>query len=183
MAGAQLLIQNIGGVVVVGFSASAILDGPTIEATGRQEPNNLFDAPVEMTVRYKFAEPAFEMIWEQPTDGVLSIDFVGSEATLSGFWKFEVTKGEADLSPTRPDEHHLRVSDNHSSNWLECIATRRRPCMDVEIGHRVTTWSHLGNIAYELGRKLQWDPVTERFPNDEEANRMLHVAYREPWRI
>jgi predicted dehydrogenase len=182
--GGSLADNGVHMFGVVSWAMGADHTGPvTIEATGRQAPNNLFDAPAEMTVRYKFADPAFEMIWEQPGKDNLSIDFVGSEATLSGFWKFEVTKGEADLSPTRPDEHHLRVSDNHSSNWLECIATRRRPCMDVEIGHRVTTWSHLGNIAYLLGRKLQWDPATERFPNDEEANRMLHAPYREPWRI
>jgi hypothetical protein len=113
----------------------------------------------------------------------LGIDFVGSEATLSGFWKWEVTKGEADLSPTRTDEQHLAVSDNHSANWLECIAARRRPVMDVEIGHRVTTWSHLGNIAYLLGHKVQWDPAKERFVGDEEANRMLDAPYREPWRL
>ena len=52
-----------------------------------------------------------------------------------------------------------------------CIATRRRPVMDVEIGHRITCWSHLGNIAYLLGRKLRWDPVAEHFLGDEEADR------------
>ena len=55
--------------------------------------------------------------------------------------------------------------------------------MDVEIGHRVTCWSHLGNIAYILGRKLRWDPATERFLGDDQANRMLHASYREPWRL
>ena len=43
--------------------------------------------------------------------------------------------------------------------------------MDVEIGHRITCWSHLGNIAYLLGRKLRWDPVAEHFLGDEEADR------------
>ncbi len=66
---------------------------------------------------------------------------------------------------------------------LECIATRRRPVMDVEIGHRITCWSHLGNIAYLLGRKLRWDPVAEHFLGDEEADRALATAYREPWSL
>jgi hypothetical protein len=55
--------------------------------------------------------------------------------------------------------------------------------MDVEIGHRVTSWPHLGNIAYRLGRKLRWDPATERFPDDDQANRLLQAAYRQPWRL
>jgi len=55
--------------------------------------------------------------------------------------------------------------------------------MDVEIGHRVTCWSHLGNIAYLLGRKVRWDPAAERFLDDAQANLLLDVAYREPWRL
>jgi len=158
--------------------------GPVaIEATGRDAPNNLYDVPVEMRVRYEFADPAFTMIWEQPGRGGLNIDFVGSQATLSGFWGYKVSEGHADLSPTRSDEVHLLQSDSHSGNWLECIASRQRPCMDVEIGHRATCWSHLANIAYRLRRKLRWDPAAERFVGDDEANRLLHVSYREPWRI
>ena len=89
----------------------------------------------------------------------------------------------ADLSPTRTDELHLVHSDSHSGNWLDCIATRLRPVMDVEIGHRVTCWSHLCNITYLTGRKLRWDPAAERFLDDDQANRMLHAPYREPWRL
>ena len=169
---------------VVSWAMGADHTGPvTIEAAGRKDPDNLFDAPVEMSVRYEFTEPPFVMIWEQPGVGSLNVDFVGSEATLSGFRDFKVTKGQADLSPTRTDELHLDRSDSHSGNWLECIATRRRPVMDVEIGHRVTCWSHLGNIAYSLGRKLRWDPATECFLDDDQANRMLHAPYRQPWRL
>ena len=31
--------------------------------------------------------------------------------------------------------------------------------------------------------KLQWDPIKEEFPNDEQANRFLDRARREPWSI
>ena len=169
---------------VVSWAMGADHTGPvSIEAAGRQAPNNLYDVPVELRVRFEFADPPFTMLWEQPGSGSLNLEFVGSQATLSGFWDFRVSQGQADLGPTRADEIHLERSDSHSGNWLECIATRRRPVMDVEIGHRVTCWSHLGNIAYLVGRKLHWDPAAERFVGDEEANRLLGTAYREPWRL
>ena len=169
---------------VVSWALGADHTGPvTIEASGREEPNNLYDVPVELRVRYEFADPPFTLLWEQPGGGKLNLEFVGERATLSGFWEFKVTQGTADLSPTRSEELHLEVSESHSRNWLESIATRRRPVMDVEIGHRVTTWSLLGNIAYRLGRPLRWDPAAERFPGDDQANRLLHLAYREPWRL
>lgn len=169
---------------VVSWAMGADHTGPVrIEATGRQAPNNLYDVPVEMHVRLEFADPKFVMTWEQTDGAPLNLEFVGSQATMSGFWDFKITEGKADLSPTRRDELHLQRSDSHSVNWLECIATRRRPVMDVEIGHRATTWSHLANISYLLGRKVQWDPAKERFLGDDEANRMLSTAYREPWRL
>lgn len=169
---------------VVSWALGTDQTGPaTVEASGREEPNNLYDVPVEMRVRLEFADPPCEVIWEQSAGAKLNVEFVGSEATLSGFWEFKVTAGEADLSPTRPEEIHLERSDSHSGNWLDCIATRRRPVMDVEIGHRVTTWPHLGNIAYALGRKLRWDPASERFGDDAQANRLLEAAYRQPWRL
>ncbi len=169
---------------VVSWAMGADQTGPvTIEATGRRAPNNFYDVPVDLRVRYEFADPPFVMIWEQPGGGNLNLEFIGSQATLTGFWDFQVTQGQADLSSTRPEELHLERSDSHSGNWLQCIATRQRPVMDVEIGHRVTCLSHLGNIAFRLGRKLHWDPATERFVGDDEANRLLQVVYREPWRL
>jgi predicted dehydrogenase len=169
---------------VVSWALGRDQTGPaTIEATGVEQANNLYDVPVELRVRYEFVDPPCVVLWEQPGGGKLNLEFIGDRATLSGFWEFKVTKGEADLSPTRADERHLERSDNHSSNWLSCIATRRQPVLDVEIGHRVTCWSHLGNIAYRLGRKLRWDAASERFLGDDEANRLLTTTYREPWRL
>jgi predicted dehydrogenase len=69
-------------------------------------------------------------------------------------------------------------TDNHIRNWLDCIQSRKRPNGDVEIGHRSATVCHLGNIARYAGRKLQWDPVQERFAGDDEANQYLDRTRR-----
>ncbi|HID21684.1 MAG TPA: hypothetical protein EYP14_04710 [Planctomycetaceae bacterium] len=69
--------------------------------------------------------------------------------------------------------------------WLEAIR-RRDPSLlnaPVEVGHRSATVCHLANIAMELGRELKWDPAAEQFLGDEEANRLRHRAYRQPWRL
>jgi hypothetical protein len=39
----------------------------------------------------------------------------------------------------------------------------------------------LGLIAYTLRRSLQWDAARQEFPGDEEANRFLDRARRQPW--
>jgi hypothetical protein len=68
-------------------------------------------------------------------------------------------------------------------DFIYCIKNREKPFRDIEFGHRTATVCHLGNIAYELKRPLKWDPVKEEFPSDEEANRFLDRAKREPWTL
>jgi hypothetical protein len=63
------------------------------------------------------------------------------------------------------------------------MQSRQHPVADVEIGHRSATVCHLGNIARWLGRKLQWDPASETFPGDDEANRLLDRPRRKPYEL
>ena len=65
----------------------------------------------------------------------------------------------------------------HVSNFIDCVKTRKAPNAEIEIGHLSTRLCHLGNIAYRLGRKLSFDPVTESFFRDAEANRLLSREY------
>ena len=70
---------------------------------------------------------------------------------------------------------------NHKEDWFQAIKSDKRPCMDIEIGHRVATLNNLGNLSYMLGRKLHWDGAKERFIDDEQANKMLGRPQREPY--
>ena len=78
----------------------------------------------------------------------------------------------------------LQVKDSggsHEGNFLECVKSRKLPNADVEIGRKSTMMCHLGNISYKLGRDVKFDPKTETFPGDAEANRMLSKTYRDAW--
>ena len=72
-----------------------------------------------------------------------------------------------------PDEIHLYESANHHGNWLECIKTRRQPITPVEVAHRACSACLLHHIAMRANRKLYWDPIKERFKNDDAANALL----------
>ncbi len=80
-----------------------------------------------------------------------------------------------------PDGVHLYVSTNHHGNWLECIRTRQQPIAPVEVAHRSCSACLLHHIAMKLPRRLHWDPVRERFKNDDEANAMLSRPQRTPY--
>ena len=79
------------------------------------------------------------------------------------------------------NEVHLYKSDDQHGNWLECVRTRRAPIAPVEIGHRACSTCLLHHIAMKTKRKLYWDPVKERFKNDDEANAMLSRPQRAPY--
>ena len=78
-----------------------------------------------------------------------------------------------DRPQAREGQGRRRPGRATSRNFLECLKTRRLPTCDIEIAHRSTNTCHLGNIAYKLGRKLDWDVETETFKNDPEANALL----------
>ena len=80
-----------------------------------------------------------------------------------------------------PNEIHLYQSNEQHGNWLECVQTRKQPISPVEIGHRACTVCLISHIAMKLPRTLQWDPVNERFINDDEANSMLSRPQRKPY--
>ncbi len=82
-----------------------------------------------------------------------------------------------------PDEIHLYKSKGHHRNFVDCVKAHQETAAPIEVGHRSTSVCHLGNIAMTLKRKLHWDPETERFKNDDEANRMLARAMRSPWHL
>ena len=78
-------------------------------------------------------------------------------------------------------EIHLYKSDNHFRNFIDCVISGKETIAPAEIGHRSITMSHLGNIAMKLQQDLDWDPVAEKFVDNELANSMLSRIMREPW--
>lgn len=84
---------------------------------------------------------------------------------------------------TRDSEVHLHASagGEHHLDWLESIRTRKPPAAPAEAGHRACSACLLAHAAMKLNRTLRWDPVHERFENDEESNAMLSRPQRAPY--
>jgi hypothetical protein len=83
-----------------------------------------------------------------------------------------------------PDERRLPVSTNHFENFLDAVRTRQRPVAPIDTAVRSDTVCHLSYIAVELGTKLKWDSVRERFVDNARANRLLLPRpMRSPWHL
>ena len=68
-------------------------------------------------------------------------------------------------------------------DFIECVKTREKPFRDIEFGVNTVALSHLATIAYTLNRSLKWNAAANQFIDDEEANRMVDRARREPWQL
>ena len=68
-------------------------------------------------------------------------------------------------------------------NFYDAVRSRKKSDLlaPIEYGHTGAALCHLGNIAYRLGRTIEFDPKTETFPRDEAANALLTREYRKPF--
>ncbi|MEM9366757.1 MAG: hypothetical protein AAGD07_12245 [Planctomycetota bacterium] len=70
----------------------------------------------------------------------------------------------------------------HMGNFLDCIKSREACISPAETTHRSITPGHLGYVSHTLGRRLTWDPQSERIVGDEKATRLLMAnEVRDPW--
>jgi predicted dehydrogenase len=89
---------------------------------------------------------------------------------------------KAELPPPMPDAFNLTLH-YHWRNFIECIKTRSTPRSSARSTANTHITCHAAYIAWQLGRKVTWDPAKGEFVNDAEANRMRTREMREPWRI
>lgn len=81
------------------------------------------------------------------------------------------------------NEIHLPVSTDHHANWLESVVAKKQPIAPVEVAHRSCSTCLIHHIAMKVKRKVYWDPIAEKFKNDDEANGMLSRTQRAPYAL
>jgi predicted dehydrogenase len=68
-------------------------------------------------------------------------------------------------------------------NFLDCIKSGDLPASHSGVMRHSHIACHAAALAWQLGRKLTFDPGKEAFVGDEEANRLRSRALREPWHV
>ena len=169
-----------------------------VEATAKM-PNvkNGYNVAVDFNVTYKYPGGVVMTVSDTGRNG---ITFTGNEGRLFVNRGTLAGKPVDDLahSPLPRESYELYEFDNlerpprssklesiinHMGNFFDCVHARRRPLSDVESQHRSVTTCHLGNIAMWVGRPLKWDPESETFPDDSQANSHLRRPQRSGYEI
>jgi predicted dehydrogenase len=160
--------------------------GP-VEVSGRGEaPDNrplTYNCHPHFTATYRYADGTVVTANSRGENGVR---FEGE----GGRWLF-VSRSRIEGSdprivsdPLPGNAIRLPAHNNHMRNFIDCVKSRQQPICNVNVGHRSVTVCHIGNIAIRLGLdRVRWNPETERFTDNDAANRMLGREMRGPWRL
>ena len=115
--------------------------------------------------------------------GTCSVRYEGDEG-----WVETGDSGKMEFSPSLRAESKVftergTAPNNHIRDFLNCVKTRALPASTASVAAQSHVACHAAYIAWQLGRKVTFDPAAEAFIGDEEANRLRSRAMREPWRI
>lgn len=158
------------------------LTGPvSVEAAAEFPGRGLFDVHTKFKAEAVYAD-GVRLIME--TGDPAGVRFEGDQG-----WVFvqrgAIKASDPEILKWKPGQGDVKLeqSGNHMKNFLEAVRARRDPIAPVEVGHRSNSICVMTHIAMKLGRKLAWDPITETFTGDDEANRRLDYPHRAPWKV
>src|SRR5690606_38067412 len=147
------------------------------------------DTPDTIVATYQY--PTFVATYENRQDNGFPMEghgygimFHGTNGTLfvdRSVLKLMPEKGSS-LEPLEL-KNEGNDGSKHIANFLDSVKSREKPICDIEIGHRSSSTAMLGNVAYRLGRQIQWDGEREVAVDLPEAEALLISEYRTPWAL
>ncbi len=176
------------------------LDRPaTVAAEGSPSVARAETAADWLIVRYAYPargdRPAVNLTWydggQRPDlmrqagmprwgDGVL---FVGDDGLLlADYTKHRLLPEEKFRDSQRPDPS-IPPSIGHHAEWIEACKTGRPTSCHFGYSGPLTEAVLLGNVAYRVGRKLEWDAANLTVRGCPEADRFLRREPRHGWEV
>lgn len=113
-------------------------------------------------------------------DGTL---FVGSRGMmLANYDRFRLFP-EKDFAGFQPPTPWIDNSPGQHEEWLRAIRGGPPTLCHFGYGAQLTEIGLLGNLAYRVGKPLDWDAGRMRATGCPEADRLIHHEYRDGWRL
>ncbi len=138
--------------------------------------------PVQLTWYHggKRPEIVSDELFAKYRSGVL---FVGEKGMLvSDYSKHALLPEEKFKDFVRP-QPFIPNSIGHHKEWTQAIKTGGSTTCHFGYSGPLTETALLGNVAYRVGRKLEWDAVKLRATNCREADEFIDHHYRTGWKI
>ncbi|TXT34965.1 MAG: dehydrogenase [Planctomycetota bacterium] len=166
-----------------------------IEASGPPPHPEL--APASMQATYEYGPrgemPAVKMTWYQGVNkpeiwksgGIPNWNsgclFIGDKGMLLADYGKNVLLPEKQFEGYQRPDPSIPKSPGQMHEWLIACKTGAPTTCNFEYSGWLTEANHLGNVAYRVGKKIQWDADDLSCPNAPEADRLIRREYRPGW--
>lgn len=158
--------------------------GPvTVEGRGTFPPDgSLWNTLVDFELHYRYANGV-------TLDYKMDVPYLrveGDEGWIQAHWNSPggIKASDPGILHTRFRPSDIRVpTRGDKEDFISAIRDGTRVMADAETGHRTCSIGQIGHIAIRRGRKLDWEPASERFKDDPDADAMLTGTYRGKWRV
>ncbi len=142
--------------------------------------------PVTLTWYHGGKRPALltEILSEEQREGWQSgVLFVGQKGMLLSRYEKHLLLPEKDFAGFVPPVPFIQDSIGHHKEWLEACKTGGPTTCNFDYSGALTEAALLGNVAYRVGRKLEWNPQKLRATNCREADQYIQHHYRKGWKL
>ena len=169
----------------------------TVEAAG--PPPHPEIAPASMRVTYEYGPrgtmPPLKLHWyqgeEKPqlwqTGGIPKWDsgvlFIGDKGMLLASYEKNILLPEKDYRDFTAPEPFIPRSLGHHAEWIHACKTGSPTTCNFEYAGWLTEANHLGNVAYRVGKKLDWNAIEMCAVNVSEAEPLIRRDYRKGWAL
>jgi len=138
--------------------------------------------PVKMTWYDGGKRPGFLAERKIPAWGA-AVLFIGDKGMLIADYGRHQLLPEAQYAGFKPPEPTIPKSIGHHAEWFRACKTGSPTTCNFDYSGTLAEAVLLGNVAYRVGKKLQWDPVGLKVVGCPEADPYLHPRYRGGWTL
>jgi predicted dehydrogenase len=137
--------------------------------------------PVEVVWYEGAVKPAPEIAKELPMNGSL---FIGTKGRIA-IQHDQMPKllPEEKFVEFRGPEPYLPKSPGHHQQWIDACKTGTKTGSHFSYAGPFTEIVLLGNVAYRVGKTIEYDPGQMKVTNVPEANELLTKSYRKGWEL
>ncbi len=158
--------------------------GPSeVYGVGTINEGSVYNTFMDYDINYRYDDGAHLQV----KSGGTGMRFEGTDGWVSNSqFNRPMEASSKELVKWRPGKGDLKLrtcAGGEHRDFLNCLKSRELPYFPAETGHRCASVQHIGNISMLLKRKLKWDPKTETFIGDKEANDMRSRPMRAPWTL
>ncbi len=173
------------------------LGGP-VKVTSKGPPPHPHSGPTAMETRFQFGPrgklPPVDVYWyegeakapaeiaaELPMNGSL---FIGEKGRIAiEHDKHPKLLPAEKFAGFKGPEPYLPKSPGHHRQWIEACKTGSRAGSNFGYAGPFTEIVLLGNVAYRVGKTIEYDPAKMKVTNVAEANELLGKEYRKGWEV